>query len=85
MLAAEAGSPAGTVEVVKGIVANMGGSSDSEGLKKAEDRAEEAEKKEEQAGAGAGGGDRLAAETAAEVADTAKLLDKSKTSTPVPA
>ena len=84
VLAAEAGSPAGTVEVVKGVVAKMGGSSESEGLKKAAERAEEAEKKEAEGGA-AGGGDRLAAETAAEVADTARLLDKSKTSTPVPA
>lgn len=77
VLAAEAGSPAGTVDVVKGIVANMGGDSEVSGLKKAEERAAEAEKTER-------GGDQDAADTVAEVADSAKLLDKSKTSTPVP-
>lgn len=79
VLAAEAGNPAGTVDVVKAIVAKMGGDSEASGIQKAEERADEAEKKE-----GGDGGDHLAAETAAEVADTATLLDKSKTSTPVP-
>lgn len=83
MLAVEAGSPAGTVDVVKAIVAKMGGDREAPGLQKAGERAADAEKSEG-GQATAGAGDRLAAETAAEVADSAKLLDKSKTSTPVP-
>ena len=68
VLAAEPGSPSSTVEVVKGIVSGMGGDSEAEGLKKAEKRAD-AE-------------DKLAAATAAEVADTAAGMDRSKAGTP---
>lgn len=71
VLAAEAGGPAATVEVVKAVVGKMGGDEGDEGVKKAEERAEKE-------------GDDKAAETAAEVAESARLLDKSKTSTPVP-
>lgn len=63
ILAAEAGSPAGTVDVVKGIVEKMGGG--------------EAKRVGTLA-------DRLAAETAAEVADVAATMDKSKPATPLP-
>lgn len=61
VLAVEAGGPAATLEVVKGIVEKMGASAN--GVK-----AEE----------------KKVAETAAEVADSAATLDKSKTSTPLP-
>ena len=79
VLAAEAGGPAATVDVVKALVAKMGGESEAKGIQKAEERAKEAGKEE-----GGAAADHLAAETAAEVADVAKMLDKSKTSTPVP-
>ncbi len=64
VLAAEAGGPAPTVEVVKEIVAKMGGAQ-GDGVQKAEDK--------------------LVAETAAEVADSAAGLDRSKGATPLPA
>lgn len=60
MLAVEAGGPAATVEVVKGIVESVGGDEKDDGLEKAEEKEVEDEK---------------AAETAAEVADVAKKLD----------
>ena len=60
VLAAEPGGPAPTVEVVKKLVASMGGDSAADGLKKAEDRADE---------------DKKAAETAGEVADAAEKVD----------
>lgn len=63
VLAAEAGSPAGTVDVVKGIVKQMGG---GEAVEKAKLD------------------DKIAAETAAEVADVAATMDKSKANTPLP-
>jgi peroxiredoxin Q/BCP len=66
VLAAEAGSPAGTVDVVKALVMDMGAGGD------ATQAVQEAQNK-------------LVAETAAEVANTAAALDKSKTSTPLPA
>lgn len=48
VLAAEAGGPAATVEVVKGVVEKMGGAGKGEkGLEKAEERADKAEKKGE--------------------------------------
>lgn len=51
VLAAEAGGPAATVEVVKKIVEKIGGfDKGEEGLEKAEERADEAEKKEEKGG-----------------------------------
>ena len=64
VLAAEAGGPAATVDVVKDIVAKMGGAK-PEGVEKAKDK--------------------LMAETAGEVADTAATMDKSKATTPMPA
>ena len=72
VLASEPGGPAATVDVVKALVAKMGGNSDADGIQKAEERAK------------GEGGDKIAAETAAEVADTAATMDKSKTSTPLP-
>ena len=66
VLAAEAGSPAGTVDVVKALVMKMGAGGDATAA------VIEAENK-------------LAAETAAEVADTAAMMDKSKPATPMPA
>ncbi|KAK8215158.1 thioredoxin peroxidase dot5 [Zalaria obscura] len=70
VLAAEPGGPAPTVEVVKKLVATMGGTTTNgeKDLKKAEETA----KKEEGTGAE---GDSKAANTAAEVADTAEKLD----------
>ncbi|KAF2166943.1 hypothetical protein M409DRAFT_66458 [Zasmidium cellare ATCC 36951] len=62
VLAAEPGSPAPTVEVVKKVVASMGGDSEAKGVEKAEERADAEDDKE-------------AADTAAEVADTAKKVD----------
>jgi peroxiredoxin Q/BCP len=67
VLAVEAGGPAATVEVVKGIVESMGGDAEDEGLEKAEETAVEGEEKEAE--------DEKVAETAAEVADVAKGLD----------
>ena len=63
VLAKEAGSPSGTVDVVRGIVKEMSGGQ----------TAAVAELKE-----------KIIAETAAEVADTAATMDRSKTSTPLP-
>ncbi|QIW98248.1 hypothetical protein AMS68_003766 [Peltaster fructicola] len=67
VLAAEPGGPAATVEVVKKLVADMGGVPDDKGIEKAEERAVEAE------------GDAVESEkmadTAAEVADTAAKVD----------
>ncbi|GAB7365259.1 hypothetical protein MBLNU230_g6342t1 [Neophaeotheca triangularis] len=63
VLAREAGGPAATVEVVKGLVGKMDG--EGEGLEKAEERV--AEEKE-----GTGDKDKRAAEAAAEVADDAE-------------
>lgn len=62
VLAVEAGGPAATVEVVKGLVESMGGDEKDAGLEKAEQTAVVGE-------------DEKAAETAAEVADVAKGLD----------
>jgi len=62
VLAVEAGGPAATVEVVKGLVESMGGDEKDGDLEKAEKTAVEGEEKE-------------VAETAAEVADVAKGLD----------
>lgn len=67
ILAVEAGGPAATVEVVKGIVAATGGDGQAKGLEKAEQTAVAGE--EEQAE------NEKAAATAAEVADVAKNLD----------
>lgn len=64
VLAKEAGSPQGTVDVVRRIVKEMGGG----------DALAAAEKVQ----------DKLAAETAAEVADVAATMDRSKASTPLP-
>lgn len=64
VLAVEPGSPAGTLEVVKGIVDKIGGGGKAKAIEKAKDK--------------------LAADTAAEVADTAATMDKSKPSTPLP-
>ncbi|EMF08467.1 AhpC-TSA-domain-containing protein [Sphaerulina musiva SO2202] len=55
VLASEPGGPAATLEVVKKIVAGLGGDADSDGIKQGEDV--------------------VAAETAADVADTAEKLD----------
>ncbi|KAK5171465.1 thioredoxin peroxidase dot5 [Saxophila tyrrhenica] len=76
VLASEPGGPAPTVEVVKQVVAKMGGSSDADGLGKAEERAK---------GEGEKAGDKRSAEVAADVADEADKarLDRSKASTPV--
>ncbi|KAJ9658110.1 thioredoxin peroxidase dot5 [Coniosporium apollinis] len=63
VLAAEGGGPAATVEVVKKVVEDMGGSKADEGIKKAEERAKEE-------------GDKEMADTAGDVADTAEALDK---------
>lgn len=63
VLAKEAGSPQGTVDVVRRVVKEMGGAAPAP-----------AEKME----------DKLAAETAAEVADTAATMDRSKAPTPLP-
>jgi len=80
VLAAEPGGPAATVDVVKGLVANMGGASieDKQNLEQAEARATAAEadevkpdqkkKREKKAKAQTPG------EVAAEVADTASRL-----------
>lgn len=69
VLAAEAGGPQATVDVVKGVVEMMGGDPNSNGLEKAEERAMEEEGNEVEG--------ELAAETAAEVADTAAKVDAS--------
>lgn len=66
VLAVEAGGPAATVEVVKGVVDGMGGEG-GDGLEKAEERAVEQEGKEVE--------DKLRAETAAKVADDAARID----------
>ncbi|KAK4994603.1 thioredoxin peroxidase dot5 [Elasticomyces elasticus] len=66
VLAAEPGGPAPTVEVVKKLVESKGGS--KEGLEKAEKAAKEGE--------GEGDENMEAANTAAEVADTAAKVDK---------
>jgi len=50
-----------TVDVVKGVVETMGGDSGASGIQKAEERA--------------GGDGELAADTAAEVADSAEMID----------
>ena len=65
VLAAEAGNPAGTVDVVRRIIKEQGGGETKE-MEKLDDK--------------------VAAETAAEVADNARLaaLDKSKANTPLP-
>lgn len=63
VLAKEAGSPAGTVDVVRGIVKEMPGGQTA--------AVEELKQK-------------IVAETAAEVADVAATMDRSKTSTPLP-
>jgi peroxiredoxin Q/BCP len=68
VLAAEAGGPAATVEVVKGLVESMGGNEKDDGLEKAEETAVEGEEKESE--------NEKVAETAAEVADVAKGLDE---------
>lgn len=62
VLAAEPGGPAATVEVVKKIVATMGGDAGAEGVKNAKARAENS-------------GDVEMAETAGEVADSAQKID----------
>lgn len=62
VLAAEPGGPAPTVEVVKKVVASMGGDSEAAGLEDAEERAENV-------------ADKKAADTADEVADSAKKVD----------
>lgn len=67
VLAVEAGGPAATVEVVKGIVEKMGGDADAAGLERAEERAVEKEGDEVE--------DGKIAETAAQVADTAQKVD----------
>lgn len=67
VLAVEAGGPAATVEVVKGIVEAEGGSEVDGGLEKAEERAVEGEGEEAE--------NHRIADTAAEVADVAKGLD----------
>lgn len=67
VLAVEAGGPAATVEVVKGIVNVEGGDEKAQGLEKAEERAVDGEEKEAE--------NHRLAETAAEVADVAKGLD----------
>lgn len=67
VLAAEAGGPAATVEVVRGIVEKMGGNPEAKGLEKAEERAVEKEGDEVENG--------KMASTAAEVADTAQRVD----------
>lgn len=61
VLAAEPGGPAPTVEVVKKIVASMGGDSEAKGVAKAKELADQDDKK--------------AADTAGEVADTAAKVD----------
>ena len=73
VLAVEAGGPAATVEVVKGVVKEMGGKADVAGVNKAEERAVAAEGDEAES--------KLAADTASEVADEAAAagLDKGKT------
>ena len=71
VLAAEPGGPAATVEVVKGLVASMGGDADDKGVETAEKTAMEGEEKEAE--------NHKAAETAAEVADVAKGLDGTPT------
>ncbi|CAK4011877.1 -TSA multi-domain [Lecanosticta acicola] len=60
VLAAEPGGPAPTVEVVKKVVASMDGDSAADGVKRAEERAEE---------------DKKVADTASEVADAAGEVD----------
>ncbi|KAK4575161.1 thioredoxin peroxidase dot5 [Recurvomyces mirabilis] len=69
VLAAEAGGPAPTVEVVKGIVESMGGDTNAKGLEKAEERAVGAEGEKVE-------GESVAA-VAAEVADSAAKVDAS--------
>ncbi|USW58377.1 Putative Thioredoxin domain-containing protein [Septoria linicola] len=61
VLASEPGGPAPTLEVVKKVVASFGGDAAADGLKKAEKTVD--------------GEDKAAAETAADVADTAQKLD----------
>ncbi|EMC96948.1 hypothetical protein BAUCODRAFT_130247 [Baudoinia panamericana UAMH 10762] len=67
VLACEAGGPAATVEVVKGIVKQLGGDADAAGLEKAEERATAEEGNEVES--------KLVAETAAQVADSAAKVD----------
>lgn len=67
ILAVEAGGPASTVEVVKGVVKAEGGGEVDQALEKAEERAVEGEEKEVES--------EKVAQTAAEVADVAKGLD----------
>lgn len=67
ILAVEAGGPAATVEVVKGVVKAEGGGEVDQALEKAEERAVEGEEKEVES--------EKVAQTAAEVADVAKGLD----------
>lgn len=67
VLAAEPGSPAGTVEVVKKIVESLGGDSEAKGIEQAEERAVGAEGEEVEA--------EKIADTAAEVAETAAKVD----------
>lgn len=74
VLAAEAGGPAATVEVVKGVTEKMGGQSDAKPIEKAGERAVAAEGSEME--------DEKAATTAAEVADTAQGIDASAVGTP---
>lgn len=61
VLAAEPGGPAPTVEVVKKLVASMGGDNEAKGVAEAKERADQDDKK--------------AADTAGEVADTAAKVD----------
>ena len=69
VLAAEAGGPAATLDVVKAVVEKLGGDSGDKGIEKAEDKVE----------------NKRVAEVADEVASAAAAakLDRSKTSTPV--
>ena len=67
VLAAEAGGPAATVEVVKGLVESMGGDVGAKGLEKAEERAMAGEGEEVEG--------ELVANVAAEVADSAAKVD----------
>jgi thioredoxin-dependent peroxiredoxin len=67
VLAAEPGGPAATLDVVKEVIKKLGGDAGDKGIEKAEDRLE----------------NKRVAEVAAEVADSAQGLDRSKTGTPV--
>ncbi len=68
VLAAEPGGPAATLDVVKALVEKMGGDSKDSGIEKAEGRV--------------GVENKRVADVAAEVADSAQGLDRSKTGTP---